>query len=147
MGNFNVTIHIETSMHGPAVRKGAGEWLIEYIKKNGDTETRQGILVKEKTSENALSLELMAAAFEKLTKPCNVTVYTQCQHILNVMQNGWLAQWEKNDWKKAGGKEIKNLELWQQCRETMKPHAVGFTSGSHSYTNVMQAEIRKEIEK
>lgn len=147
MDNFEINIYIETSSHGPAIRKAAGMWMIEYIKKNGDPETRQGVILKESTTENALALELMSDALSKLTKPCLVRVNTQCEHILNVMKNYWLPQWKKNDWKNAKGKPVKNEELWKQCSELMDKHTVTFENTSHSYRSVMQDEIRKGLEK
>ena len=145
MDKFQVTIFIETSFHGPAIKRAAGAWLIEYIKTNGDPETRQGVIFKDKTTENALALELLKVALERLTKPCQIRVNTECDHILNVMQNHWLPQWEKNDWKNAKGKSVKNVELWQQCQELMLKHSICFSSEKNSYRNVMQADIRKEL--
>lgn len=147
MDKFEVTIFIETSLRGPAIRRAAGEWLIEYIKRTGEPETRQGILAKERTTENALALELLRDALSRLTKSCSVRVNTQCEHILNVMQNHWLPQWEKNGWKNAKGQPVKNEELWKECRALMLKHSVYFEKGESSYRDVMQREIRKEMEK
>lgn len=146
MDKFKVTIYIETSFHGPAIRQAAGAWLIEYIKTNGDPETRQGVIKEDKTTENALALELLKEALGKLTKPCSIRVNTQCEHILNVMENHWLPQWEKNGWRNAKNKPVKNVELWQQCQELMQRHCISFSNVKNSYGNVMQAEIRKELE-
>lgn len=143
---FCVNIYIETSLRGPAVRKGAGEWLVEFIRDNGIPETRSGILYKEKTNENALALELLKEAFSILTKSCSVRVNTQCEHILNTMQNHWLPQWKKNGWQNAKGKPVRNMELWQKCSELMENHCTEFGSGQHSYREVMQRDIRKELE-
>ena len=38
-----VTIYTETNLRGPAKRSGAGMWLVEYIRKDGTPETRQGM--------------------------------------------------------------------------------------------------------
>ena len=146
MDKFQVTIFIETSFHGPAIRQAAGAWLIEYIKKNGDPETRQGLISKEKTTENALALELLKEALGRLTKPCSIRVNTECDHILNVMRNHWLPQWEKNEWRNTKNKPVKNAELWPQCQELLMMHSITFDSGEHSYRKVMQADIKKEMD-
>lgn len=140
-----VNIYIETSLHGPAIRTAAGEWYVEYIKKNGEPETRNGIIWEESTTENALALELLRDALSILVKPCSVRVNTGCEHILNVMNHHWLAQWEKAGWVNAKGKLIKNMYLWQQCAELMREHAVSFENGWHSYRNKMQWELEKEV--
>lgn len=147
MNDFRVTIYLETSFRGPAVRRAAGKWLIEYIKKDGNPETREGIILREKTTENALALELLKESLSKLTKSCSVRVNTGCSHILNTTRNYWLPQWEKNDWKNAKGKPVKNAELWKECAELMRKHSVCFGEENHSYRKVMQEDIQRKLEK
>ena len=66
---------------------------------------------------------------------------------MNTVGNFWHIQWQKNDWHNAKGKPVKNAELWQQMLETMGKHSYSFHSGHHEFQNVMQIEIRKEMEK
>ena len=35
-----------------------------------------------------------------------------------------LAVWKENGWKRSDGKEVRNLDLWQQIEELLRPHAV-----------------------
>ena len=149
---MDVTIYIETNMKGPARRNGAGSWLIEYIKSNGEPETRpvrqeDSVMYLENTTENILTLELLLDAFSILTKSCSVRVNTRCEHILNTTQNYWLEQWAKNDWRKSNGKPVANVELWEQVYEYMQIHEVLFENDENSYRNVMQLEILKEEKK
>lgn len=144
MDRFEVTIYIETSIHGPAKRPAAGEYYIEYIRKDGTPETRNGFIREKMTTENTLALELLQEALKRLVKPCSVRVNTRCEYILNVMNNHWLSQWEKAGWVSAKGKLIKNMTLWQHCRDLMQDHTVAFESGMHSYRNQMLWEIEKE---
>lgn len=146
MDKFRVNIYIETSIRGPAIRTAAGMYIIEYTLKSGAAETRQGILIRDYTTENALVLETISRAFSRLTKSCSVGVVTECTHILNVMHNHYLPIWEKNGWINAKKKPVSNKELWQQLSEQIKLHAVTFRSGSHSYRNRMQFDIEKAME-
>lgn len=147
MDIFVVNIYIETSLKGPAVRQGAGEWIVEFLLQNGNPVTRNGILWKEKTTENALVLELLRDSLSILTKTCSISINTECEHVLNTMRNHWLPQWIKNGWTNAKGQTVKNAELWQQCSEQFHKHCIEFTSGFHSYRMVMQEDIRKELER
>ena len=147
-----VTIYIETDMKGPARRNGAGAWLVEYIKQNGEPETRpvnqtDSVMYLENTTENALTLELLLDAFSILTKSCSVRVNTRCEHVLNTTQNYWLEQWAKNGWHKSNGKQVANAELWEQVYEYMQIHEVLFEDSENSYRNIMQLEILKEEKK
>ena len=144
---FNVNVYIETYYRGPAVMDNAGEWLVEYIKSDGTPVTRSGIIHKDKITENALVLELLAVALETLTKLCSVRVNTRCEHVLHTTQNHWIVQWKKNDWRNAKGKEIKNKELWQKVYELMQLHVVSFCSEEHSYRKSMLFDLLQIMER
>ena len=121
-------------------------WLVEY-KRAGESITRQGMIHLDDGTENQASLMAITAAAKILTKECSIRVFTQCDHILNTVGNFWHIQWQKNDWHNAKGKPVKNAELWQQMLETLGKHSYSFHSGHHEFQNVMQIEIRKEMEK
>lgn len=144
---FEVNIYLETSLHGPAVRSGAGEWLVEYIKTSGVPETRSGIIIQDKTTENALTLDLLKDALGILTRTCQIRIYTSCPHILNVMRNNWLAQWEKNGWINAKGNPVRNAELWRKCMELGRNHYIEMDSGYNSHSIEMQKDIKEAMER
>lgn len=142
---FHVTVYIETSIKGPKVTRAAGEWLVEFVTSSQIPVTRSGIIIKEKTSENALNLELLREALSILTKTCSIRLNTKCGHILQVLENGWLEQWKKNGWKKAGGKELANAELWKEVSELAEHHLIETDSGRHEYQDVMQEDIKRKM--
>lgn len=142
---FNVDIYIETSVKGPARRRAAGMYLLQFITDSGDAVTRDGIIYREQTTENALVLELVAEAFSRLTRACSVRVNTECAHVLNAMHNHWLPQWRKNGWVNAKGKPVANAGLWKAAAGLMDRHLVEVCSGWHCYRNIMDTEIRKEL--
>lgn len=140
---MEVTIYIETTLSGPAKRAGAGMWLIEYIKKDGTEETREGTIYREKATENSMSLELLRLAFGRLIKPCSVRVNTQCEYILSAIENHWLETWQKADWKKANGKPVANALFWQQVYMLMKIHRVTVVKEKNKYLPAMKIEMGK----
>ena len=144
---FQVNIYIETSVRGPRRGAAAGMWLAEYGKRDGTTETRSGVLYREDTTQNALTLELLNSALLILTKPCSVRVNTECTHVLNVMRNGLLPTWEKNGWINAKGEPVKNREAWERAVSLMSAHAVTVGNGWHGYLETMRRDIRKVMEK
>tara|TARA_E500000331_G_scaffold47187_1_gene39946 strand:- start:26681 stop:27160 length:480 start_codon:yes stop_codon:yes gene_type:complete len=67
-------------------------------------------------------MELMAAieGLRALTRSCKVTLTTDSQYVRRGMTE-WLAGWRANDWKTAGKKPVKNVDLWQALdRETQR---------------------------
>lgn len=142
---MNVNIYIETSFRGPATKKAAGAWIVEYLSSTGKPITRGGILYADKTTENELALQLIRKAFSILTKTCCTVVFTECGHILRTMQNHWLWQWRKNGWINARGKPVKNAEIWNKCADLLEKHMTEWTDAEHSYRKCMQSRIKKEL--
>lgn len=145
-----VTVYVESGIRGPARRSGAGTWLVEYIRKDGTPETRpvdpaDAVTWLPDTTQAALELYMLIDALSILTKPCSVRINTECEHILNVFENGWLEKWKESDWKTAKGKPVANAELWQQLSEYIDVHEdVLVEKGENSYRNIMHIEILKE---
>lgn len=144
---MNVNIYIETAYKGPAKRRMAGAWLVEYLLQSGQPVTRGGILYADITTENELALLLLKHAFSILTKTCCVRVFTTCTHVLNTMQNHWLWQWQKNNWKNARGKTVGNADMWMQCAALMEEHITEWTDEEHSYRQCMLCRVQKEMER
>ena len=125
-------------------------WLVEYIRKDGTPETRpvdpaDAVTWLPDTTQAALELNMLIDALSILTKPCSVRINTECEHILNVFENGWIEKWKESDWKTAKGKPVANAELWQQLSEYIDVHEdVLVEKGENSYRNIMHIEILKE---
>ncbi len=144
---MNVNIYIETACKGPAKRRMAGGWLVEYLLRSGKPVTRGGILYADIITENEMTLRLMKQAFSILTKTCCVRVFTPCTHVLNAMQNHWLWQWQKNGWINAKGKPVCNVDLWQQAAALIEKHITEWTDEEHSYRQCMLGRIQKEMKR
>lgn len=144
---MNVTIYIETTIHGPAKRSGAGMYVVEYIKSNGEPETREDVIYREEATEQSLVLMLSELALKRLTKSCSALINIKCEGILAAQENGWLEKWALNGWKKANGKPVQNAEQWQQVYELMQKHEVLFDEGDNSYKPAMEATMKEEVRK
>lgn len=143
---FEVTIYVETSFHGPSQCTAAGMYLIEYIKKDGTPETRQGMVCGIKMTENRLALEALSLAFDRLKESCSVRVFTRCEHILRAIGNFWLQEWEKNDWVTAKKKMVKNVIFWKKIAEAKRKHLVSIENGWNPYGEIMQNAMKKGLE-
>lgn len=142
---MNVNIYIETAYKGPVRRRMAGAWLVEFILKSGKPVTRGGMLYANITTENEMTLRLLIQAFSILTKTCCVRVFTECTHVLNVTQNNWLWQWQKNGWINAKGKTVSNVDLWKKCTSLTEQHVTEWTEEEHSYRQCMLGRVQKEM--
>lgn len=87
---------------------------------------RRDLEVEGEETVNRNYLKVLAEAFRILTRPCMVTVYIDSDYIAACFQNGWVYNWEKNDWKNSKGKPVRNEEQWKAVRKSMAPHSIRF---------------------
>ncbi len=94
-----------------------------------------GALLRIGTTEKELSggerlttnnrMELMAAirALEALKRPCAVTLTTDSRYVMDGLTK-WIKGWQKNGWKTADRKPVKNADLWQALLDAARPHKI-----------------------
>jgi len=72
-------------------------------------------------------MELMAAiqALEALKRPTTVSLHTDSTYLLNGITK-WVPGWQRNGWKTAAKKPVKNDDLWRRLIEAMKPHDISW---------------------
>ncbi|GAA0440058.1 MULTISPECIES: ribonuclease HI [Sphingomonas] len=70
-------------------------------------------------------MELMAAieGLNALKRPCQVTLSTDSRYVMDGLTK-WIKGWQKNGWKTADRKPVKNAELWQALLAAAKPHQI-----------------------
>ena len=73
-------------------------------------------------------MEIMgvAAALEALKFGCEVEVHSDSQYVVNAVNKGWIRGWQRNGWKTAAKKPVKNPDLWRRLAAAMEPHDVTF---------------------
>jgi ribonuclease HI len=78
----------------------------------------------EKHSTNN-RMELMAAirGLQALTKPCRVTLVTDSVYVKDGITK-WIHGWQRNNWRTASKQPVKNVELWQELLEAVRPHRI-----------------------
>ena len=90
---------------------------------------RSGAREKELSGGEALTtnnrMELLAAirALEALKRPCTVALHTDSIYVRDGITK-WIHGWQKNGWRTADRKPVKNAELWQQLVEAARPHRI-----------------------
>ena len=72
-------------------------------------------------------MELMAAiqALEALQRPTTVSLHTDSKYLLDGITK-WIQGWQRNGWKTAAKKPVKNDDLWRRLTEAMRPHDVNW---------------------
>ena len=87
---------------------GPGGWAAIIL--NGD---KKNIISGRKKNTTNNQMELMAAikALVFLKKKQKIRIYTDSNYVKEGITN-WIKIWEKNNWKTANKKKVKNVELW-----------------------------------
>jgi ribonuclease HI len=75
------------------------------------------------TTNNRMELMAVIAALESLKREdLDIAVYSDSQYIVKAVEEGWLKNWIRTDFK--GGK--KNKDLWLRFHQLAKKHNIRF---------------------
>jgi ribonuclease HI len=75
------------------------------------------------TTNNRMELMAAIAALEALTRPCEVTLFTDSQYLRQGITE-WLAGWKARGWRTADKKPVKNEDLWRRLDLARAHHRV-----------------------
>jgi len=79
----------------------------------------------ELTTNNRMELMAAIQALEALKRPERVSLHTDSTYLLNGITK-WVEGWQRNGWKTAAKKPVKNDDLWRRLLEAMRPHDVSW---------------------
>ena len=91
---------------------------------------RYGAAEKELSGGEAVTtnnrMELMAAitGLRALREPCQVTLYSDSQYVINGITKGWAAKWRANGWMRNRTEKAVNPELWDELLTLCARHEV-----------------------
>ena len=75
------------------------------------------------TTNNRMELLAAIRALEALKRPCHVVLTTDSNYVKDGITK-WIFGWQKNGWKTADRKPVKNAELWQELLAASRPHRI-----------------------
>lgn len=78
------------------------------------------------TTNNRMEVLAVIEGLKRLKYPCIVEVYSDSAYMVNAFINGWIYGWKKNGWKKADGKAVSNVDLWEELYALTRTHEVTF---------------------
>jgi ribonuclease HI len=81
---------------------------------------------KENTTNNIMEITAVLEALKLLKEECEVDVYSDSAYVVNAFNQGWIYNWQKNNWKTSGKDPVKNRELWEELYSLTKKHKVTF---------------------
>ena len=106
---------------------GPGGWAAIIISENSKKELFGG---EKLTTNNRMELTAAIEALEYCTKQekgqlslKQIKIYTDSNYVKDGI-TVWINNWEKNNWKTADKKNVKNVDLWKKLKELNKSNQV-----------------------
>ena len=101
---------------------GAGGWgaLIRFGKH--EKELSGG---EKDTTNNRMELLAAIGALQALTQPCIVDLHTDSTYLRDGITK-WIHGWQRNGWRTAAKKPVKNADLWQEMLTAIAPHRISW---------------------
>ena len=78
---------------------------------------------ERETTNNRMEMTAVVRALAALTRPCHVTLHTDSRYVMDGLTK-WVKGWQRNGWKTADRKPVKNAELWQELIAACAPHRI-----------------------
>ena len=76
------------------------------------------------TTNNRMELTGVIRGLEALKEPCMVELYSDSKYVIDALEKGWAAGWQKRGWVKSDKKPALNPDLWQRLLELCQIHQV-----------------------
>lgn len=123
---MKVTIYTDGAARGNPDGPGGYGTILSYIDPNGTEHIREYSGGFVRTTNNRMELLAAIVGLEALTKPCDVTLYSDSQYLVKAFNDHWIDGWIKKNWKRSGNEKVKNVDLWKRLLEAKKAHNVEF---------------------
>ena len=100
---------------------GIGGWGAIMRAANGTEKTLSG--AEAHTTNNRMELTGAIAALTALTRPADIILSTDSVYVRDGITK-WVHGWQRNGWKTADRKPVKNADLWQALLVAAAPHRI-----------------------
>ena len=122
---MKVTIYTDGSSRGNPGPGGYGA-VLHYTDSAGNLHVKELSAGYQTTTNNRMELLGPICALEALKRPCQVTLISDSQYLVNAFNQNWIAGWLKRGWKNANKQPVKNVDLWKRLLAAKEPHDVQF---------------------
>ena len=113
-----VTIYTDGACSG---NPGPGGYGVVLLSGAHRKELAQGY---HRTTNNRMELMALIAGLELLTRPCEVTLFSDSRYVVDAIEKGWARSWKSRGWKKADKNPAVNADLWARALLVLERHRV-----------------------
>ena len=127
---------------------GPGGWAAIILINNEIKEMFYGN--EKNTTNNQMELLATIKAIQKFKKKSEISIFTDSTYVRDGITI-WIKQWEKNGWKTASKKPVKNKELWKKLKKLSSKHPIKWVwvkgHAQDKYNNLVDELARGAIKK
>lgn len=81
---------------------------------------------EKNTTNNRMELMAVIKGLQALKEPCVVELYSDSKYVIDGLQKGWAASWQKKGWIKSDKKPALNPDLWEILLELTAKHEMHY---------------------
>ena len=78
------------------------------------------------TTNNRMELLAAISGLGALKEPCDVTLYSDSNYMVQAFNDHWIDGWQKRGWKTSSGGQVENQDLWMILLVQTRKHNVTF---------------------
>ena len=144
--------HIEAYTDGACIgNPGPGGYGVVLLYGDHQRELSSGY---RKTTNNRMEILAAVTALQAVIEPCRVSLYSDSEYLVKMMQGGWPRKWETNGWRRSKKDRAANPDLWGAMLRLCDQHEVEFVWVRGHAGNVenercdrlaMQAALRSDL--
>lgn len=106
------------------------------------------------TTNNRMEIYAAIQGLDALKEPCQVTLYSDSEYLVNAMMEGWAKRWEERGWMRNSKEAALNPDLWERLLALCEKHQVTFVwlkghvgtvENERCDRLAMQALLRKDL--
>jgi ribonuclease HI len=121
MTDAALTEHVELFTDGACKgNPGPGGWGAVLRYKGKERELSGGA---PDTTNNRMEMTAAIEGLKALTRPCRVKLWTDSNYVKDGITK-WIHGWQRNGWRTADKKPVKNADLWQALLAASAPHRI-----------------------
>ena len=102
---------------------GPGGWGAILIFRGIEKELSGG---EANTTNNRMELTAVISALRALKEPCDVTLTSDSQYVLEALEKGWAKKWQAGNWIKKDKKPALNPDLWEELLRLTDLHVMHY---------------------
>ena len=121
-----VKIFTDGAARGNPDGPGGYGTILQYIDSKGVLHEREYSQGYVRTTNNRMELMAAITGLEKLTRPCEVQLYSDSKYLTDAFNQHWIDGWLKKGWKRGKNEPVKNTDLWKRLLKAKEPHQVTF---------------------